>query len=704
MDTHQKIENHQYLERKRMEEARNEAARDFAEKMETAKRSINDILMIAKQKIPGTVQQIEARIQSLDLSRAAESVALVESAQNRDEQQMESLRQQFSEAQTQVAQSRSDLENVIRSMQSAILEQHSGFLNSVKSILSAVELAIEGRQCTFDERIIVLQAPASPLSTQKFLISQDEIPLDKAVQNLPIFPRKVLLSMLPHIPPECRTHKLLFRGTAYKVFSGRLGDCSPVLRSAFRIDAPEGPLQNATLMADASEESVSTFIEFTHGDPYEFTPACFPDLDSLADALDAEGFKAALWASVPGGGQGPQVLISLLQCRLARGASTADLEARLGQCVQDLIGGGGGGGDALASLPLSVLDRVLGRVLGEQERLSDELFGFLVGLLDATGDRASLLFGRVRAGSISAAQLAVLRERPGFQWGFLGQHMGESLSEWVHGLASLRSQFLEVRSAVAALSAFTAQMRDEFGAFRAHLQWDFVAHAHTTAALEERIAELERRAQARESVITALQGELGQLSVSVSRGDQSRLGTSVDEVREQVSELLKWRAQLPPLGFASLIVADFPAIFAEFREKRFSLLWRGSRDGFGARDFHERCDGRATTLTLIQDTEGNIFGGFTPVEWESREWYWKADPSLKSFVFTLKNPHNLAARKFALTSPTKAIYCDPGRGPCFGWTSLDPSYVNDTGLGGKTVFTGSEKFTVKEIEVFEIAD
>jgi hypothetical protein len=63
-----------------------------------------------------------------------------------------------------------------------------------------------------------------------------------------------------------------------------------------------------------------------------------------------------------------------------------------------------------------------------------------------------------------------------------------------------------------------------------------------------------------------------------------------------------------------VIVAHFPDIFAEFRGKRLSLLWRGGRDGFGARDFHRRCDGHANTLTLILDTKGNTFGGFTPVE------------------------------------------------------------------------------------------
>jgi hypothetical protein len=62
-----------------------------------------------------------------------------------------------------------------------------------------------------------------------------------------------------------------------------------------------------------------------------------------------------------------------------------------------------------------------------------------------------------------------------------------------------------------------------------------------------------------------------------------------------------------PAGFASLIVADFPALFAEFRGKCFALLWRGSRDGFRAADFHGRCDDHARTLALIQDTKGNIF-------------------------------------------------------------------------------------------------
>jgi hypothetical protein len=178
--------------------------------------------------------------------------------------------------------------------------------------------------------------------------------------------------------------------------------------------------------------------------------------------------------------------------------------------------------------------------------------------------------------------------------------------------------------------------------------------------------------------------------------------------------------QLLAAQLDSRIVASLPPLFDEFGGKRFALLWRGSRDGFGARGFHGRCDGRANTLTLVLDTRGNVFGGFTPLQWESPpRGKDKCDDSLKSFLFTLKNPHNIPARKFALMAETKqrAICCFPSCGPVFGdmivygncntnttnSTSLGYTYANDTALDGWKVFTGSERFQVKEIEVFQIA-
>jgi hypothetical protein len=193
-----------------------------------------------------------------------------------------------------------------------------------------------------------------------------------------------------------------------------------------------------------------------------------------------------------------------------------------------------------------------------------------------------------------------------------------------------------------------------------------------------------------------------------------------ESVWAEMARLL-YRAARPLIDSASLIVSDFPPPFTEFQWKRFTLLWRGSRDGFGARDFHARCDGHANTLTLVEDSKGNIFGGFTPVEWESRARS-KSDPSLKSFLLTLKNPHNVPPMRFPLNPVKKheAIWCDPSWGPQFGGgfavcddaTTRSDSYAqffgqcyaNHTGINGKLVLTGSANFTVKEIEVFEITD
>jgi hypothetical protein len=178
----------------------------------------------------------------------------------------------------------------------------------------------------------------------------------------------------------------------------------------------------------------------------------------------------------------------------------------------------------------------------------------------------------------------------------------------------------------------------------------------------------------------------------------------------------------PPGRLDSLIISEFPGIFAEFRGKQFKLLWRGSRDGFTAPEFHTKCDGHANTLTVILDTNGNIFGGFTPVEWESRERspQDKGDDSRKSFLFTLKNPHNVAPMKFKLNPGCRssAISCGYASGPNFrdlavfsncnantrSFAYLGTTYNNNTELAGDRVLAGRSSFQVKEIEVFEITD
>jgi hypothetical protein len=233
---------------------------------------------------------------------------------------------------------------------------------------------------------------------------------------------------------------------------------------------------------------------------------------------------------------------------------------------------------------------------------------------------------------------------------------------------------------------------------------------------------LAERAQTKAASAEAHLGRVGRLEGEVSA---LRIEPVVPALEELEADILVLRAA--HAGWNSVIVPDFPKLFEDLKKKRFTLLWRGSRDGFRADEFHRRCDGHANTLTVILDTDGNIFGGFTPVEWESSKKHWlrdgeafsKSDPSLTSFLFTLKNPHSFPPRRFTLKEEKKeeAIRCDSNRGPHFGeimitdncnantdssTSSFGTCYTNDTRLDGSIVFTGCSKFKVKEIEVFEI--
>ena len=53
-------------------------------------------------------------------------------------------------------------------------------------------------------------------------------------------------------------------------------------------------------------------------------------------------------------------------------------------------------------------------------------------------------------------------------------------------------------------------------------------------------------------------------------------------------------------------------------ESTCSLLYRASRDGWAASNFHARCDNKGPTVTVVLSGT-NIFGGFTETSWSGKE-------------------------------------------------------------------------------------
>ena len=152
--------------------------------------------------------------------------------------------------------------------------------------------------------------------------------------------------------------------------------------------------------------------------------------------------------------------------------------------------------------------------------------------------------------------------------------------------------------------------------------------------------------------------------------------------------------------------------------EKWTLLYRGSEHGFGAMDFHSKCDGQSNTLTIIKvDGTSNIFGGFTSAAWDSRGQY-KQDAN--AFIFSLVNQDNKPL-KMKTIKPKNAIYCHSSYGPTFGFgfdihiasnsnsnttsysdlghTYKHPQYAQET-TQSQSFLAGSRNFQVNEIEVY----
>jgi hypothetical protein len=185
-----------------------------------------------------------------------------------------------------------------------------------------------------------------------------------------------------------------------------------------------------------------------------------------------------------------------------------------------------------------------------------------------------------------------------------------------------------------------------------------------------------------------------------------------ETIWQNVMARLEFSKPLPRID--STIISSFPVLFSPFCESTFELLYRGSRDGFGAKDFHDKCDEHEKTITVLLDTEGYIFGGYTPVAWESREWNgehihlmdnrWKEDPSFESFVFRLYDPANPTATNYwSKKVKPAAIFCSNVSGPGFG-CDLQVSNNCDTYCDTSVSDFLNHIIKVQEIEVFAVRD
>ena len=82
----------------------------------------------------------------------------------------------------------------------------------------------------------------------------------------------------------------------------------------------------------------------------------------------------------------------------------------------------------------------------------------------------------------------------------------------------------------------------------------------------------------------------------------------------------------------------------------FKLLFRMSKDGDSLKTFHNLCDNKGPTISLYLLSDGNIVGGYTPLDWDTYNG-WKYDN--ETFVFNINK--NLKCSKKVNNS--NSIFC-----------------------------------------------
>jgi hypothetical protein len=154
-------------------------------------------------------------------------------------------------------------------------------------------------------------------------------------------------------------------------------------------------------------------------------------------------------------------------------------------------------------------------------------------------------------------------------------------------------------------------------------------------------------------------------------------------------------------------------------DARFSLLYRGSRDGMTPNDFHRLCDDKGKTLVLVR-VGSCVFGGYADRHWDKSSYGVKAPGS---FVFIVVNSKGDPITRCNVVRPNKTcMYCKPTCGPAFydGGFKLEATsesavfdrkstcdFGGDLAFGdplGHGLYTlcGSYQFTPDEVEVYQV--
>ena len=141
----------------------------------------------------------------------------------------------------------------------------------------------------------------------------------------------------------------------------------------------------------------------------------------------------------------------------------------------------------------------------------------------------------------------------------------------------------------------------------------------------------------------------------------------------------------------------------------YNQIYKATRDGGTGKNFHTHCDNKGPTLTLINSTNGYIFGGFISISWEGpQNWTYKSNDD-SAFIFSIDNKI-----KYPIKDKSCVIYNQINYGPDFGSNDIflsKENFLNNNSNqcncykyynASPEKLSGGTTFQVKELEVYSV--
>ena len=124
---------------------------------------------------------------------------------------------------------------------------------------------------------------------------------------------------------------------------------------------------------------------------------------------------------------------------------------------------------------------------------------------------------------------------------------------------------------------------------------------------------------------------------------------------------------------------------------KFEKIFTASENGDRDKDFHNNCDGKGPTVTIVKATNGHIFGGYVTIPFSSD---CKTHYDDKAFLFSLTNN-----KKFPIKIKEHAVCHYTNWGPYIGYKNKCDLAICGSSLLGKNNYSDPNSYEFNRIDL-----